>query len=221
MKKQIDYWAKFEENSEYHIYNRSINKEKIFDTDSYCELFLKKCKLFILPYFEIHAFCLIPNHFHLLVKVKPQSDEIIEKIKYQGLKASSQFLKGEITYSDFLVVQFSRVFQAFATIYNQEEDRNGSLFQKRFKRILIKDEFKWRHILAYIHHNPIHHKYCDSYDNWRFSSYLVFLSNSPTLIARSKVLKRFDENLETAKSEFVKFHKNFKLEKELQDLYLH
>jgi len=95
MKKQINYWAEFEVNREYHIYNRSINKEKIFGSNENCELFLRKIKKFILPFFEIHAYCLIPNHFHLLVKIKPFSDEILEKIKFQGLKTSVQSAKLE------------------------------------------------------------------------------------------------------------------------------
>jgi len=213
MRKQVNFWANFEEGRSYHIYNRSINKEKIFKKDTDCELFLRKCNKLILPYFDIEAYCIMQTHYHLLARVKPLSDEILEKIKWQGTVKSRQFLQKEISYNDFLVDQFKRLFQSYATIYNKEKKRNGSLFQKRFKRILIEDAFRWRYILAYIHHNPIHHKFEKEYENWRFSSYLAFLSDGITIISRVNVLRKFDENLEEAKKIFVDFHENFKIEK--------
>lgn len=220
MGKQTEYWAKFEENFSYHIYNRSINKENVFQEDTYCELFLRKCKKMILPFFDIEAYCMMPNHYHFLARVKPLSDEILGKIKWEGTTKSMKFLQKEISYNDFLIDQFKRLFQSFATIYNKEKGRDGSVFQKRFKRVLVKDEFKWYHILAYIHHNPIHHKFRKQYDDWKFSSYLVFLSNAETSVVRKVVLKRFDEDLETAKKLFVEYHRDFKMEKEMNDLYL-
>ena len=93
MGKQVNYWANFEEGFSYHIYNRSINKEKIFEKATDCELFLRKCKKHILPYFDIEAYCIMQNHFHFLVKVKPLSEEISKKIKWQGTTKSRQFLQ--------------------------------------------------------------------------------------------------------------------------------
>ncbi len=213
MGNQVDYWATFEEGCSYHIYNRSINKENIFQKEEYGELFLRKCKKHLLSYFDFEAYCIMPNHFHLLVRVKPISDEILEKIKWEGTSKSMKFLRDETPHNDFLIDQFKRFFQSFAVIYNRERSRNGSVFQNKFKRILIKDEFKWRYILAYIHHNPIHHGFREVYDDWKFSSYLSFVSNTPTSIAREKVLSRFDDELETAKKIFVQYHKDFKLDK--------
>jgi hypothetical protein len=124
------------------------------------------------------------------------------------------------SYNDFLVDQFNRFFQAYATIYNMEKKRDGSVFQKRFKRILIKDEFRWRNMLAYIHRNPIHHKFEKKFKNWKYSSYLAFLSNDSTSIALKQVLMRFDEDLEKAKKMYIAYHQDFKMEKVMNDLYL-
>ena len=213
MRKQVEYWADFEEGLVYHIYNRSINKENIFQEDTYNELFLRKSKKLILPFFDIEAYCLMPNHYHFLARVKPLSDEILEKIKWQGTSKGLKFLQKEISYNDFLIDQFKRLFQSFAVIYNKEKNRNGSLFQKRFKRILIKNEFRWRYILAYIHHNPIHHNFRKQYDDWKFSSYSVFLSKADTVVAREAVLDRFDKNLEIAMKLYVEHHRDFKIDK--------
>ncbi len=220
MAKQVDYWANLQEGRSYHIYNRSINKENIFKEDAYSELFLRKLKIFILPFFDIEAYCMMPNHYHLLARVKPISDEILKKINQQGTSKSIKFSQNKISYNDFLADQFKRLFQSFVLIYNKEKRRNGSLFQKRFKRILIKDEIKWQHILIYIHHNPIHHKFRKSYSDWKFSSYLIFLSNTNTFIARKNVLKRFDDDFEISKKLFVEHHQNFKIKNDMDDLYL-
>jgi len=220
MRKKVNYHADFEENLSYHIYNRSINKENIFEEVKDCEMFLRKLKKLILPFFDIEAYCIMPNHFHFLARVKPLTEEILKKIKYMGTSASIKFQNKETTYKVFLIDQFKRLFQSFATIYNQERKRNGSVFQVKFKRILIKDEFKWQHMLGYIHHNPIHHKFRKQFDDWKFSSYLAHLSNSPTLVAREQVLVRFDDDLEKAKEEFMNFHQRFKIDKEMNDFYL-
>ena len=84
----------------------------------------------------------------------------------------------------------------------------------------MENEFRWQHILAYIHHNPIHHKFRKTYEDWTFSSYLAFLSNAPTAIAREQVLSCFDKDPEKAKSLFIKYHQDFKMDKEMNEFYL-
>ena len=220
MRKQVDYWASFEENFYYHIYNRSINRETIFIENKHYNFFLKKCKTLILPFFRIEAYCILPNHYHLLVQVKIITAEIKEEIKRQGTAKSMKYQEGKISYNEFLVDQFKRLFQSYSVWFNLLKNRSGSVFQKRFKRILIKDEYKWKHILAYIHHNPIHHKLETNYLDWKYSSYASFLSNNPTSISREQVLIQFDEDLEIARKKYLEFHQCFKMEKEMNDLYL-
>ena len=59
----------FESNHIYHIYNRGNNSQRIFfNRDNYL-FFLKKVKRYIYPYADILAWCLMPNHFHLMVYV--------------------------------------------------------------------------------------------------------------------------------------------------------
>ncbi|HSM57092.1 MAG TPA: hypothetical protein VK879_13145 [Candidatus Sulfomarinibacteraceae bacterium] len=52
----------------YHIYNRGINDEIIFKEERNYPFFLKKMAHYILPVAEVYAYCLLPNHFHLLVR---------------------------------------------------------------------------------------------------------------------------------------------------------
>ncbi len=59
----------FEKGYIYHIYNQGNNRQKIFFNRENYLFFLKKIKTYILPYSDIFAWCLMPNHFHLMVLV--------------------------------------------------------------------------------------------------------------------------------------------------------
>lgn len=98
---KVDYWAKFEEERFYHIYNRSINREDLFKSEANYVFFLKKWKELILPFFKIYAYCLMPNHFHFLAFVKPISSEILETIKIQ--KTVKRYHFKDSRYGDFLM----------------------------------------------------------------------------------------------------------------------
>ena len=76
----------------------------------------------------------------------------------------------------------------------------------------MKSEFKLLHLLAYIHHNSIHHHFCDDYSSWEHNSYTAFLSKSLTFIDKEEVLAWFDKvDVERAKKKFLKYHDDFKL----------
>ncbi|MGH2575336.1 MAG: transposase, partial [Ignavibacteria bacterium] len=54
----------------YHIYNRGNNREIIFYMDDNYKYFLKRFDKYLSIHLDVLAFCLLPNHFHFLVKVK-------------------------------------------------------------------------------------------------------------------------------------------------------
>ncbi|MFZ4414303.1 MAG: hypothetical protein ACOYOV_14565, partial [Bacteroidales bacterium] len=60
----------FEQGHIYHIYNQGNNKQHIFFKRENYLFFLQKIRKHILPYADVLAWCLMPNHFHLLVYVK-------------------------------------------------------------------------------------------------------------------------------------------------------
>ena len=82
----------FEKDRIYHVYNQGNNRKKIFLTRSNYQLFHKKMNKFICPYADILAWCLMPNHFHLMVYVRDKEKYILnnsepkgKKIRYQAI----------------------------------------------------------------------------------------------------------------------------------------
>jgi putative transposase len=186
------YHASFNEHDFYHVYNRSINKEMCYKSEDNYVYFLKKFAKYIAPHSNTYAYCLMPTHFHFLLQVKEGIlNELMEK-------------------------QFKEFLSGYSLAFNKQNDRNGSLFQKRFKRIKVDSDEYLCTLIHYIHHNPIHHGYESDFSNWKYSSYNAILSNSRTLICRKEVLDLF-----YGKENFIKFHaenKNYKeIEKFIKD----
>ena len=67
-------------NKFYHIYNRGNNGENIFIEDRNYAFFLSLIQKYILPISEVHAYCLLKNHFHLLIKTLNFENKILYKI---------------------------------------------------------------------------------------------------------------------------------------------
>ena len=104
---------KFSENNIYHIYNRGNNCEPIFFDEVNYLFFLKKLKTELTPYCKILAYCLMPNHFHLLGYVEPKNSS-------EDLKSSDEFrLKNAIA----ILLRF------YTRVINKQQNRTGSLFQ--------------------------------------------------------------------------------------------
>jgi len=135
----------------YHIFNRGNNFENIFYKPKNYLYFLQKYDLYLSDYIDTYAYCLLPNHFHLLVKTKDSiflKDRILNNSEEIG-KAVSE--------------QFRYFFISYAMSINIQEGRNGSLFLKNFKRILVDNEQYLKQMIYYIHYNPLKHNITDDY----------------------------------------------------------
>ncbi|NWF49979.1 MAG: transposase [Ignavibacteriaceae bacterium] len=187
--KKIDYHAPFEYESFYHIYNRGNNKENLFYEPKNYTYFLENWKKYLAEYLDVYTFCLLPNHFHFLSQVKPE-------------KHILSLSKKIIDINILLEEQFRRLFITYSQAINKAQNRTGSLFQKRFKRIkLNRDEYFYR-LVHYIHYNPVHHRFCNSVEDWKYSSFKLIKSNKPTLLKRKDLLNWFG-----GLKQFLEFHK--------------
>jgi len=181
----------FVQDTFYHIYNRGINKEKIFFKEENYIFFLEKFNKYLDELVDTYAYCLIPNHFHLLIKVKSELE----------LKPIVNVLQidNKITES------FRIMLMGYAKAINKQETREGSLFKRNIK---IKPVVHDNHLLsltAYIHTNPNHHKVIDTFENYKWSSYQSILSNKPTKLKRNELLEIFE-----GKENFIQYHRSYK-----------
>ncbi len=85
---------------------------------------------------------------------------------------------------------FSNFFNSYAKAFNKENGRTGSLFEKHFKRIKLNDEEYLKQLILYVHLNPKHHLDL-KFEEYKYSSYLAFVSIKKTKIDRKEVLKLF------------------------------
>ena len=172
----------------YHIFNRGNNSKIVFLNNENMAFFLRKTAKYLLPYFDVYAYCLMPNHFHFILRAKsilPESEIIFDKA--HGLHSE------ESLYSKAL----SRLISSYTQAFNKVYQRSGSLFESPFKRIRIDSEDYLRNLIIYIHQNP------ENFRNYKFSSYRTIVSNSQTAIHREEVLALFED-----RSNFIFCHQN-------------
>lgn len=120
------------------------------------------------PVAETFAYCLMRNHFHLLVRIKDESDEQREPSRC-----------------------FSNLFNAYARTFNRTYQRTGALFQRPFGRIEVADERYFVTLVIYIHHNPQKHGFVADFRDWPYSSYHTLASAQPSRMRRDVVLSWF------------------------------
>ncbi len=193
----------------YHVYNHANGNENLFRCSENYSYFLKKYGEYIEPVAETLCYCLMPNHFHFLVRIKNEGS-FYAFIKNRSSKALQGFktLEGmgaveKISAINRIVtLQFSHLFNCYTQSYNRLFNRKGSLFIPRFNRKEIDSNDYLTKIIHYIHYNPIHHGFCKCIDEWPFSSYKTILSDKPTKLSRETVLQWFGGH-----KEYIQFHK--------------
>jgi REP element-mobilizing transposase RayT len=166
----------------YHIYNRANGDELLFKDDDNYQFFLEKFKMYVSPFVDVFSYCLMPNHFHFLVRVKTEEQIFLD---FPGLNSNQIPLK--------ISKQFSRLFSSYTQSFNKSFNRRGSLFMKPFKRVLVKDDKYLRKLVHYIHYNPIEAGLTSSLVDWKYSSYNSIIGNFPTLVNKDEVIEFFDD----------------------------
>ena len=104
--------------------------------------------------------------------------------------------------------QFANLFNAYTKAINNRYHRTGSLFEHPFRRIPVKSNNQLKYLVYYIHHNPIHHGFCEHYLEYPWSSYLTIVSPKTTRLSRDEVLDWFCD-----KSNFEKYHSQEEMRK--------
>lgn len=193
-----DYKVPLEPGNFYHLYNHANGNDSIFKTHENYMFFMRKYIRHISPVCETFSYCLMPNHFHLLIRI--HADEKLEKYfreKYE--RKFDKSLKTFKTLGKFVSKEFANFFSSYSQAFNKQQGRMGSLFIPNFKRKIIDNNEYLLQVVHYIHNNPVHHKFAGKIDEWKYSSYHELISVEPTFLMRNEVLEWFG-SLENFKS---------------------
>lgn len=183
----------------YHVYNRGVNKQNIFEDEADYTVFLSLLKRYLCeepardkydreyPYYGkdimLLAFCLMPNHFHLFIYQKEAN-------------MMTALMRGLLT--------------SYTGYFNKKYKRIGHLFQGVYKASLIKNDSYFEHISRYIHLNP------DNYKNYEWSSLPYYLGKKHAEWVRPQRIMENFNNDPTLYEQFLDDYENY--EKSLDDI---
>lgn len=160
----------------YHIYNRGNNCEALFKEERNYYYFLDLYKKFIHPIAHLYAYCLLPTHFHFLVRIK-KWDKIENCIHDQSQ----------------IWLQFRTYLGTYTKAINKAYQRSGHLFEGRYSKRIGKRTEYFYGLISYIHQSPQRHGIVMDYKNWPFSSYAAYVRKDRRSLVAKEVL--FDEDL--------------------------
>lgn len=187
----------YQPNTVYHVYNHGNAEDNIFREDDNYHYFLKQYAHYIYPVAQTYAYCLMPNHFHFMVRVRTEK----ELTKFYQNKYPGRDPQSFHNFADLLSNQFKNFLISYAKSFNNKYNRRGSLFLDNINRKPVTNEIYHKQLIYYIHQNPVHHRFVKSAADWPYSSYHIFLSKKSTHLKRSKALKWFGD-----RKQFVAYH---------------
>ncbi len=147
----------FEQDAVYHVYNRGNQRQTIFFEESNYLLFLKKIREQLLHYCDVVTWCLMPNHFHLMIYAK--SDGCEGRIS-------------GITEMQKLSYKIGILLSGYTSVINKQRGLSGGLFQKKTKAKKLESTEDVIRCMHYIHQNPLSAGLTDdSLEGWEYSSF--------------------------------------------------
>ena len=161
----------------YHLYGRAYARNgKLFYQSRNYDSFLKHFGKYLGAYLDIWAYCLIPNHFHVLVRVKLKVDTTIFEKWREFAKYYSQLI-------------------------NKQENRLGNLFEDNAQFLHIKNQSDLLSMVKYINYNPVYHGLVERPSDWRYSSQNGAVRNKLINPEINKLMAIFD-----SRTTFTHYH---------------
>jgi len=180
----------------YHLYNQGNNLERIFFQKANYYYFLKKIENHICPFADVLAWCLMPNHFHLIIAVKNLEtnypENTSQKITANEEVSAIRNLRPPNQHQ--LNNSIATMLRSYTRAINIQQERTGSLFREDTKAIwlgsiegeklkyqnrskvggvdLNLDESYLQTCFQYIHNNPVKARLAEQITDWEFSSAL-------------------------------------------------
>lgn len=170
----------FEKDGYFHVYSRGSEKRTIFLDRKDKERFLNRLTEYKKEFdISIICFCLMNNHYHLLLRQNTEDSTSVSKF-------------------------ISKLNLAYAMYFNKRYERVGPLFQSRFKAKQIETDEYLLHLSRYIHLNPLETVGIDGLENFPWSSLKHYLTADGSIVDSNIILSFFGK---AAKDEYLAFVK--------------
>ncbi|MGL5891301.1 MAG: transposase [Bacteroidia bacterium] len=136
----------------YHVFHHAVGYENLFKEKANYDYFLDRLNHHTSALCDLTDWCLMPNHFHLIVRVRSE--------------LSSQLMPAEVETK--IIQSFSNFLNSYTKSINKRYKRRGSMFAGKFKRVHIKDERHLNIAREYVRSNPEHHRLTDNSGKWPY-----------------------------------------------------
>jgi REP element-mobilizing transposase RayT len=153
----------------YHFYNRGNNRQAVFFERENYLFFLRRFKRFVVGYVDVIAYCLMPTHYHILVRVK----QILRQIS-EG-KTSEVLETSEVSTSKQVSLAMQKFGISYVKAINKRFGRVGALFQGQFQGKPVTSYEHLLNLCVYIHANPVKDGLVSLPENWEYSNYLEWM----------------------------------------------
>ncbi|NBC04387.1 MAG: hypothetical protein GVY20_11870 [Bacteroidetes bacterium] len=190
---------KFSLGNIYHIYNRGNNKQQIFFENKNYHFFLKKMRNHLLSHCHLLAWCLMPNHFHWMVKIR---DSYKSESDTKTPESNSPIVQP-------LNMSISTLLSSYTKAINNMYKRTGSLFQRRTKPKNLSPDLETDDnypliCFLYIHQNPLKAGLVKNLQDWKYSSYRDYSGLREGRLCNTNLTKQLLD-LPTGYETFIQF----------------
>ncbi|MEO8086271.1 MAG: hypothetical protein ABI763_05605 [Bacteroidota bacterium] len=181
----------------YHVYNSAVGSDKLFKESKNYHYFLRKYFDRITPFSETLAFCLLPDQFHFILRIKNNRaltsmwGPKIQKLKKIWNKIPDKETANYLLINHLVIHEFASLFNGYVQAFNKMYQRNGTLLRESFRRDLIESDVELINKICELHNYPVLHGCVKRRADWKHSSYNNILSLQNPLATTTDVLKQF------------------------------
>ena len=164
----------------YHLYNRGVNRQKIIFENWNFQFFLFNIDRYLLPLAELVAYCLMPNHYHMLIFTNSTSEVTSGITSEVTSEVAKAMMKLSVSYTKTINAYYQRV---------------GPLFQGAYQAKHVESDVYLSDLIRYIHLNPVSSGLVEIPEDWEYSSFHYYQSLDPQEVNNINPIGNLGSNL--------------------------